>query len=342
VTADPAPRTPRRRQARSFRTVALGGLALSAILVAVAAALYLRFIRYERIAARHVPSGSVLAIRLDVQQAILYDPVRRNLLPLLGGSRLAPPDGDARVAQLEALTGIRRGDLREIVVARGASRADWVIVLTGLFPRDVAAPLLGASLASNGESWTLTADARAVVSATGIAVGRTADGAVLVASSEAELRAARDDTRAARELGLEPTGPGGFALGRAGLTELARWPSVLAEGELPRDLQDLERLTGTVTLGDRVGLTVTAVDSGNGAALRAAQRSLEMLRAFGHGEPSPAAVVARGAADRASIIPIGSGSMGGDRAAALELAWEREEVDRAFGLLAETIRARSQ
>ncbi|HEX7670669.1 MAG TPA: hypothetical protein VF395_13840, partial [Polyangiaceae bacterium] len=193
------------------------------------------------------------------------------------------------------------------------------------------------ALASNGESWTLTADGRAVVSTTGIAVGRAEDGAVLVASSVAELLAARPESSAGRDLGLEPTGPGGLAFGRVVLRELARWPSVVGEGTLPGDLEELERLTGTVTLGDRVGLTVTFLDSGAGAALRVAQRSLEMLRAFGHGEPSPAATLLRGPADRASITPVASGA--GDRMAVLELAWEREEVDRGFGLIAETIRA---
>jgi hypothetical protein len=336
VSLEPASAKPRRRQARSFGTVALGGLALAVVIVAVAAALYVRFIRYDRIAARHVPPGSVLAIRLDVQQAILYDPVRRNLLPLLGGPGLRAADGDARLSHIEALTGIRRGDLREIVVARGSSRADWVIVLGGLFPKDAGASLLGAALATNGDSWTLTPDARAVVRGDGTAVGRAEDGVVLVASSEAEFRAARPVTSTSRELGLESMGPGGFAMGPIALTELARSPSALAEGTIPKDLEELERLTATVTLGDRVGLTVAARDSGGGAALGVVTRGLEMLRAFGHAEATPAAVLARGAADRASITPVG------DRVATLQLAWEREEIDRAFGLLAETIRGRFQ
>lgn len=327
----PAPRA--RGEARSFGSVALGGLALAAVIVAVAAALYIRFIRYERLAVRHVPPGSVLAIRLDVQQAILYDPVRRHLLPLLGGPGRLPAQGDSRLAHVETITGIRRGDLREIVLSRGAARTDWVIVLAGLFPRDVGANLLGAALSGSGEAWSLSSDGRAVVGPGGVAVGRAEDGAVLVASSEAEFRAARPQTSTFVELGLEARGPGSFAFGADVLGELRRTPWILAEGDLPAMLERLTRVRGVVTLGDRVGLNLISEGTGSEAIAR---RELEMLRAFGHSGVTPPAVLARGAADRARVTAVGAGS------ASLELAWEREEVDRAFALLAETIRARFQ
>jgi hypothetical protein len=103
---------PGRRGARSFRSVALGGVALGALIIAVAVSLYLRYIHYERVAARHVPAGSVLALRIDVEQVDLYEPVRRHLIPLLGGPARSPGEAAAAVARLEEHTGLKRGDLR--------------------------------------------------------------------------------------------------------------------------------------------------------------------------------------------------------------------------------------
>src|SRR6185295_20060965 len=100
-----------------------------------------------------------------VQQALLYDPVRRHVLPLLGGPTLEPKDGDVALARFEAVTGFNRGDLREIVVARGVERGDWVLVFSGLFPKSTSVGQIATALGSDGSPWTLSPDGRAVTRA---------------------------------------------------------------------------------------------------------------------------------------------------------------------------------
>ena len=181
---DPMNVPPRRRVARSFRAVALGGVVLGLLIAAVAVSLYLRYIHYERVAARHVPPGSVLALRIDVEQVALYEPVRRHLVPLLGGPSRSPGDAAATVSRLEERTGIKRGDLREIAVARGATRADWVVILGGIFPRGTSTGVLAAALAAEDPAWAPSMDGSVVVHrGLGVAVGRAADGSVLLGSS---------------------------------------------------------------------------------------------------------------------------------------------------------------
>ena len=123
------------RRARSFKSVAIGAVALGVVVLSVMFALYLRYVHYARVACLHLPASTVLALRVDVEQAIFYEPIRRHILPLFGGPSGSPTEADARLSRIEVRSRLKRGDLREIVVGRGATRGDWVIVLGGIFPR---------------------------------------------------------------------------------------------------------------------------------------------------------------------------------------------------------------
>lgn len=325
---------PRRRESRSFRSVAIGGAFLAALIVAVAASLYVRFIRYERVAARHVPPGSILAVRVEVEHALLYDPARRHVLPLLGSPGGPRAEGDARVSRLEERTGLKRSDLREILVARGATSGDWVVVLGGIFPRSGLA-LIAEALRSEDAAWEPSADGRVVVHRTQqLAVARAGDGAVLLGSSEPFVRAAIEPSGVDEALGLSRTGPGGFAIGSAGLHELSVWPRTLAEGELPALLGMLTRATGELSLGERVGLSLSLTDEGGGEAERLVDWGLEAARAIPADGSSRAEGLLRVAADRAHRAPRAG------QTAQVELSWDREEVDQAFSLVAAAVRSR--
>ncbi len=311
VKDGPSPQ--RRRVARSFRAVALGAMVLVAVIGAIGASLYLRYIRYERVAARHV----------------------RFILPLLGGPGRPAPEGDARIARIEERTGLRRGDLREILVARGADRSEWVVVLGGIFPRGPDGGVLEAALRAESPAWTPASDGVAVVhEGFGVAVGRATDGAVLIASSERVLRASRAPSATYQALGLAPIGPGSLALSQEGIRELAVWPTVLATGDLPGLLGGIEQMKGVLSLGDRTSLAMLLVDSGAGEALRAIQVSLDAAKALDRSESGPAAALLRAGAERATS------SAPSRRTAEVVLVWETEEVSRAFALLAEAIQDR--
>ena len=66
---------------RSFsHRVVFSGLVLSLVLaLGVAGYIYFRYVRYERVAAQHVPAGSVAALRVDLEKVVLARAVRWHL-----------------------------------------------------------------------------------------------------------------------------------------------------------------------------------------------------------------------------------------------------------------------
>src|SRR5204862_6467413 len=133
-----------------------------------------------------------------------YEPIRRHILPLFGGPGDSPTLADARLSRIEARSRLRRGDLREIVVGRGATRSEWVVVLGGIFPRGADSDRLVTAL-SDEPGWTAAGDgSRAEHGPTGTAVARATDGAVVIASSRDVLAAALSPTGVFETLGLPP------------------------------------------------------------------------------------------------------------------------------------------
>jgi hypothetical protein len=325
--------------------VALGGVALALLIAAVVATLYVRFIRYERVAARHVPPGSVLAVRLDVEQAQIYEPVREHLLPLFGGPSRPLEEGDARLARIEARSGLRRGDLREIVFARGRSREDWVFVFGGIFPRGMEVRELAAALGAEDPAWGLSSGGRTVVHGIrGTTVGRGMDGSVLLASSAQVAESAVTPTSTYEALALPRTGPGAFALGRDALRELSQFPAIAAAGDLPELLGALVGATARLTLGERLTLTLAAVDSGGGQGARTIEGILALARGLPSSDASPAGRLFRAGVDRSPQAqpaprPSSASAPGATREASLDLIWEREEVGQAFSLVSEAIQS---
>ncbi|HMJ11893.1 MAG TPA: hypothetical protein VK524_10795, partial [Polyangiaceae bacterium] len=83
------------RKGLPYWVVASGFGALLALGIAVAVLIYFRLIRYERVAGYHLPQETTFAVRLDVEQAIVYEPFRRHLLPLANRGR-----GEQRTARV--------------------------------------------------------------------------------------------------------------------------------------------------------------------------------------------------------------------------------------------------
>jgi hypothetical protein len=328
---------PRRRVPRSFGTVALGGAALAAIVIAVTVSLYLRYIRYERIAARHVPPGTVIALRLDVEQVGLYEPVRRHLIPLLGGPARAPAEAEATLGRFEERTGLKRADLREIVVARGPVRSDWAIIFGGIFPRAISGGVLAAALAAEDPAWVPSPDGRAVIHrGLGVAVGRASDGTVVLASSVQTLLDARDPSDAYVRIGLAPVGAGMLAIGADGVRELGEWPAVLANERLAGALSGVDGIHCDIALSDRTSVAVRLSDKGRNSGAVAIRETLAIMKGFDRASADTVEVLARAGAERAVVAPPAPGT------AAVTLAWERPEVDQAFALFADAIQSHWQ
>jgi hypothetical protein len=299
--------------------------------------LYLRYIRYERVAARHVPPGTVVALRLDVEQVALYEPVRRHFIPLLGGPARTPAAAEATLGRLEERTGLKRADLREIVVARGAVPSDWAIILGGIFPKTTSGGVLAAALAAEDPAWAPSTDGLAVVHrALGVAVGRASDGSVVLASSVQALLDAREPSNGYGRIGLPVVGPASLAISPDGVRELGEWPWILANERLASALSGVDAIHCDLSLAERINMTVRLSDKGRDSGAAAIRETLAIMRGFDRTSPDSAAMLARAGAERAVVAPPARGS------AAVTLTWERAEVDQAFSLFADAIQARWQ
>lgn len=319
----------RRRRAFSFRTVSLGGLALAVVILGVFGLLYARFVHYERVARRHVPTGAIAAFRIEVEQAALYEPFRRHWLPLLGGPGAPPAEADARLRRIEHRVGFGRADLRELMLAIGPGTRDWVVVLGGISSGRLTMSELLAALASEGQVWKLAENARVLTHAdTGVAVTVADDRAIVVASTPERALAAL--APASHELEL-PSGPFGFVItGEAGRHAPAV-PDVPA-ADLPGWLGRARSTAGSLEIGERVALTVDLTGADDAGSRDLARQGLNILRSFRRSDPSALLRFGRAGIDRGRL------STGVTGAGRIVLVWEKEELDAAFQAAAEALR----
>lgn len=323
------------RRGRSFKlvmAVAVGLLVLAALIAALA---YYRFLRYERVAAYHVPPAAAWAVRLDVERVVLFEPVRKHLLPLvnrLGGPRVTVP-GESRSADLLAALrqelGLNLGmDLREIVVSGGPSPAEWVLVLGGIFPRrdDLLVRVSETLLRETGLTTHVARDSLLLFDAGRLALAQAEDGSLILGSSASLVELALPPGRRFEAIGLTADeGVGGFGV----------LPSTVVTGltgfdALGATVASVERIHGALTAepGGRVAVRIEL--SQRGAAepfagqIRAMLASLPALLAF----VSPSEVAGeRALLSRAEVNVTPRNTV--------EVAsyWESSEIDRACAAL---------
>ena len=302
--------------------------AVAGTVLSVFGLLYARFLRYDHVALRHVPDAAVVAVRIDVTQAVFYDPVRRYALPLLGGLHASDAERERRLSAFERRSGLHRSDLREIVFARGLDPDDWILVFNGFFPSDPESRTLVRAL-SVEPGFRADADGHmAVFEPSGISAARTGDDTVLLASRKAWLVAAETPTDRAGALGMDPNGIGGFGMGPEELRRLATTPAVLASGDLPALFQKLTRVRGTFTIGEQVSLHVTFEAPDPDVARRAAAGTRGLLKAFSQQDRFAGAPLLHDGLERGRLDsrPDDVG---------LSLVWERIELDRGLSHLVE-------
>lgn len=132
------------RRSVSARSLALYSAALGALLLVVAFVAYRELLHYEPRAGRHIPAQATLVVRVDLEQLVLFEPVRKHLLALVdrvalgaggGGNSVADDAHHGRLARLRERAGLNLGlDLRELVFASSPGGDDWVLAAGGLFP----------------------------------------------------------------------------------------------------------------------------------------------------------------------------------------------------------------
>lgn len=233
------------RKRTRFRWIAVTFVALLAIGLAAAVVVYRGFVAYEPVAAQHVPKDATFAARFDLTHVMFYEPFRRSVFPLadLGSSD--------RRKRLEAAGIELGGEVREVVVAFGASERDWIVVLGGPLSRRGISTTLAEVLRGEGRRveeragvWVVDGEA---------CFAQASDGALLFAPSERRLRGVLAPSESPAPLGQ---GAGGLVVG-------GRW--------LPPPLSSLE---GSYRAGSVILVQLSAKADGAPVAAETALRGL--------------------------------------------------------------------
>ncbi len=170
---------PQARRATPFGWIALVFVALFALGVVVALAMHRTFVAAERVVARHVSADAAAVVRVDLEKATLFAPIRRSLLPLLEGE----PVRSERVAAHSKLVVGR--DTREVLALWGPAANDWAIALGGNYPQGVLSALAEV-FREEGKPWRRDGDK--LVAPSGHAIAQAADRALLLASGSQRLQ----------------------------------------------------------------------------------------------------------------------------------------------------------
>jgi hypothetical protein len=190
------------------------GLVLAGAALIGAYIAYQRLIHYDRCAVEHLPADTAFAARLDLQQVVLFEPVRRYLLPVIdklpvSGASISAPLPD-RLTRLRQSAGLNLGlDMREILVAMVAPTGGWVVVVGGLF-EERRVDAIEELIRAEGVTGLTRSDDILIFDPWGAALGQAEDGALIMASSPAVLASALPSTPRYRELGLPRDGAGGI------------------------------------------------------------------------------------------------------------------------------------
>jgi hypothetical protein len=313
------------RRGTSFRKLAWAGVLFTAVAGAGAWVAYARLVHYRRCAVEHLPPGAELVARLDVEQVVLFEPVRRHLIPLIERLPLAAAPSGAGAPELDRTSRLRRDaglnlglDLREILVAT-APGGRWVLVLGGLFQQGLVSGIARELTEEAATGWRRADDALEVAPS-GAALAQASDGALLLASDRALLAATLPSSTRFRELGLEREGAGSA---RVPSSVLDRWA---AEGGAPQWLGAIESAALELRLSREIEVDVRLQlrDGSAATALVAlAEHHLPSTAADDIGDPSAAGLDPWGFLARAKELQTSGNTL------QFVSVWRQAELDRA-------------
>jgi hypothetical protein len=234
------------------RVLALWGGVLALLLAFGATLAYRGLIRYERRAIEHVPAGAELAVRVDLEQLVLFGPFREHLLALVDRAPLGWNAGAAtgRLARLREQGGLNLGlDLRELVVARTAA-GSWLLAFGGIFGHGPLLPGIEATLRAEPGARLRHEGAMLILEPSGLALSQAEDGILLIGSDADIVQRATSPTRVAADLGLGAAGAATAAASPGWLGALP-WVDASTARALP-----LRRASARLDYGDPFALTL--------------------------------------------------------------------------------------
>jgi hypothetical protein len=315
------PSTAQERRPVSHRLVWTGLVALALVILAVFGVGYWVLVKYEPRAARHIPKQAVAAVRVDVEQVVLYEPIRRHVFPVLDGAN----QGASRLKRFKELSGVNLGmDLREIVAA-WLPDGNTVVLIGGLFPQQGLPEALFQTLSTTIPANPCTFAVERMT-CPGWSLTQASDGIVVIATNDDALTAATSTSDWSTSVGL-PATPIAASLNAGGqYSGLTGWALTSVVGPW---LNELERLTVSTDLGDP--LKVSVVLEGVGV-----NRTEELRNAVALGQrlaglrPGPDMAGERGVLARLEVVEANGRPV-------LESSWPRADVDKAVRALADVV-----
>lgn len=303
------------RQPVSHRWVWIGLSTLAFFVLGVFVAGYWFLVRYEDKVARHVPAGALLALRLDVEQVVLYQPIRKHVFPVLDGEKVKAD----RLARLKAETGVNLGmDLREILLVV-LPDGQFVAAVGGLFPESEllakVVPVLPANSGCTIQGQRLQCRLTAGI----VWFEQARDGVVVASNSEQALGLALAESGEGVALGLERAP---IALTVSWQRAMSKLPFDLAALGAPSWLPEVTALEAQADLSDplQVQLVLAGVASSKVEVVRASLQHMQALTGLVRG---PDLAGERDVLARASVQTTPEGRV------AVASTWARNDVERA-------------
>lgn len=315
------------RKPVSHRIVWVGLVALALVILGVFGGGYWLLVRYEPKAARHIPATALAAVRVDVEQVVLYEPLRKHVFPVLDG---AEPGG--RLKRFKELSGVNLGmDLREIVVA-ALPGGETVLAIGGLLPPKGLVQALAPLVAPDAGRPGCTPEG-GVLRCPSAFIRQADDGTLLLSTSIAALDAAETNSDWAQQHAL-PLAPLAAAVRVSG-TPLAGSAGSVSQF-LPFGLvklgwlSEVERVTVAADLGDplHVELALDGLGAARTQDVRAAIAALQAWSALNPGSDvaGERELLARLEVTEAAGRPV------------LRTTWSRQDLDRGVRALADIVR----
>jgi hypothetical protein len=262
-------------------------------------------------------------VRVDVEQVVLYEPIRKHVFPVLDGA-----ESSDRLKRFKALSGVNLGmDLREIVVAV-LPGGEMSVAIGGLFPTAGLVQALHQVSQEGAAAQKCSLEGLALRCVNAL-LRQADDGTLVIATSPQTLDAALRSGEWAQRNGL-PESPLALVLNNGSESPVAAAVGHGLLGQLGW-VRDVRRFTAWTDLGDPLQgeLALDGLGADRVTDVRASVAALQALAALNPGADvaGEREVLSRLTVDVAAGRPV------------IRSAWSRADLERAVRALADWVAA---
>ena len=312
------------RRSVSHRLVWVGLIGLALTVLAVFVIGYWVFVRYERKVLRHLPTNTLAALRVDVEQVALYEPIRKHVFPVIDGAAERGDEGTGRLQRFRELSGVNMGmDLREVAIA--VEPRGWVVLVGGLFPESGLVDALAQVVRETLPDVVCHRREQQLDCDPALTIAQSSDGVVILGANPAVVDSALSTSDWAQRNGMSEAS----AISLVALPQAESARSMVTAGAYflgATWLGQVTRMVGIVTLGQPLPVQL-ALDGLPEAAAQDVNQTLERVQAMAALAPGPDWAGERALLARASVRVENGRPV-------IEAEWTHDELDRAAATVA--------